>query len=582
MILKSRQRHFGSLIILVLLVLFGEVFSPAYAEYIITTVAGNGTWGFSGDGGSATNAQLKYPVDVAVDNSGNIYIAENHNQRIRKVATNGIITTVAGSGVPDPDNYGIIRGGFSGDGGPAANAQFSSIEGIAIDSSGNLYIVDSNNQRIRKISVSTGIITTVAGSGVPDTDNYGIIRGGFRGDGGPATSAQLNLPYAVAVDISGNLYIVDKDNNRIRKVDTAGIISTVAGNGTAGFSGDGGPAAAAQLNTPYGVAVDSTGNLYIADQYNQRIRKVSTNGIITTVAGSGALEIDVYGRGYVRGGFSGDGGSATNAQLNTPLDVTVDNIGNLYISEYYNHRIRKIDTNGIISTFAGSGAVNASYGGFSGDGGPATSAQLNIPWGVSFDSNGNFYIADMINARIRKVAFVTTTRIINISLSNLAFGDVIVNRTKQLTLTIKNTGNSTLTVNSIDYPSGFSGSWSGTIDAGGSQNVTVTFSPTTVQAYTGTVTVNSDKTAGLNTVAISGNGIADPCQCTDTNGSTQDGIDLVKANPGDYQLFNQTQLNQKIADAVKAEQLKWDANGDGKIGLEDIISMLQVIAGLRP
>ena len=159
---------------------------------------------------------------------------------------------------------------------------------------------------------------------------------------------------------------------------------------------------------------------------------------------------------------------------------------------------------------------------------------------------------------------------------------MIVSKTKQLTLTISNSGNSTLTVNSIGYPSGFSGSWSGTIPAGGSQNVTVTFSPTVVQSYGGTVTVNSDKTAGTNTIVISGNGIADPCQFTDTNGSTQHGIDLVKANPGDYQLFNQTQLNQKIADAVTTEQLKWDANGDGKIGLEDIIRMLQVIAGLRP
>jgi len=210
----------------------------------------------------------------------------------------------------------------------------------------------------------------------------------------------------------------------------------------------------------------------------------------------------------------------------------------------------------------------------------------NFAWGISFDKgylstpgggkSGSVYVRC-----VRGGQFQTNNRIISLS-GDLAFGNVTASTNKQLTLTIYNTGTSTLSVNSIAYPTGFSGNWSGgTIAAGGSQPVTVTFSPSAVQSYNGTVTVNSDKTSGTNTIAISGNGIADPCQCTDTNGSTQQGIDLVKANPSDYQLFNQTQLNQKIADAVTTEQLKWDANGDGKIGLEDIIRMLQVIAGLR-
>jgi len=277
-------------------------------------------------------------------------------------------------------------------------------------------------------------------------------------------------------------------------------------------------------------------------------------------------------------------------------------------------RVRKINSAGIINTVAGNGTR-----GFSGDGGEATAAQMYYPSKAIEDNQGNIFISDCQNHCIRKVTL--STRIIGLS-GSLAFGDVIVSKTKQLTMTVQNTGNSTLTVSSITYPAGFSGAWSGTIAANSSQNVTVTFSPTAVQSYTGTVTVSSDKTGGTNTIAISGNGIdCACCQYTDTNGSTQQGIDLVKANPGSYQLFTQAQndasrqagiqfckdnpascglLSQAQSDqavsaatasmytkaqldqAVKDEQLKWDANGDGKIGLEDIIRMLQVIAGLRP
>ena len=220
----------------------------------------------------------------------------------------------------------------------------------------------------------------------------------FRGDGGPATSASLNEPAGVAVDPAGNLYIADQFNDRVRKVSPGGIITTVAGNGDLGFSGDGGPAVNASLARPTGVAVDAAGNLYIADQLNHRIRKVDTGGVITTVAGSGAAGID-------GGGFSGDGGPATSASLAFPGDVVVDAAGNLYIADTYNQRVRKVSPDGIITTMAGSGPTGFDAGGFSSDGGPATSARLNNPLGVAMDAAGNLYIADQFNERIRKVLF---------------------------------------------------------------------------------------------------------------------------------------------------------------------------------
>jgi uncharacterized protein (TIGR03437 family) len=328
------------------------------ANGVITTAAGNGTRGFSGHGGPATSAQLAYPQGVAVDSGGILYIADTSNSSIRKVA-NGVITTVAGNGTF----------GFSGDNGPATSAQLNGPSGVAVDSAGNLYMGDLGNTRIRK--VSNGVITTVAGGG------------SSLGDNGPATSAQFT-PSGLAVDSAGNLYIADWQNNRIRKVSN-GVIATVAGNGTQGFSGDNGPATSAQLNYPAGVAVDSAGNLYIADEVNNRIRKV-TNGVITTVAGNGTS------------GFSGDDGPATSAELYFPSGVAVDSAGNLYIVDSHNFRIRKV-SNGVITTVAGDGMP-----GFSGDNGPATSAQLSDPSGVAVDSAGNLYIVDSHNYRIRKVS----------------------------------------------------------------------------------------------------------------------------------------------------------------------------------
>ncbi len=334
------------------------------ADGVITTVAGDGTYGFGGDGGAATAAQLSSPSGVAVDGSGNLYIADRSNRRIRKVDADGVITTVAGDGT-----YG-----FGGDGGAATAARLRNPTGVAVDGSGNLYIADSFNHRIRKVDAATENISTAAGAS----------SGGA--DGGPAIQARLTQPLGAAVDGSGNLYIADSFNQRIRKVDADGVITTVAGDGTYGYSGDGGAAAAAQLDFPQGVAVDGSGNLYIADSFNQRIRKVDADGAITTVAGDGTY------------GFGGDGGAATAAQLGSPYGVAVDGSGNLYIADSFNHRIRKVDTGGAITTVAGDGTE-----GYSGDGGAAAAAQLNFPQGVAVDGSGNLYIADQGNRRIRKV-----------------------------------------------------------------------------------------------------------------------------------------------------------------------------------
>jgi len=332
----------------------------------ITTVAGNGTAGYSGDGGPAASASLSNPYGVAVDGSGNIYIAASIDHRIRKVDAAGVITTVAGNGTQ----------GYSGDGGAAASASLNQPTGAAVDASGNIYIADQNNNRIRKVDASTGNITTFAGNGSQT----------YSGDGGPASSATLYYPARMAVDASGNIYIADKSNHRIRMVNAStGDISTIAGNGTAEYSGDGGPAASASLNNPTGAAIDGSGNIYIADAGNNRIRMVdASTGNITTFAGNGAE------------GFSGDDGQAASASLGSPKGVAIDASGNIYIAS--GNRIRKVDSSGIITTVAGNGTA-----GFLGDGGPADSASLNNPTGVAVDPAGNIFIADQNNNRIRMV-----------------------------------------------------------------------------------------------------------------------------------------------------------------------------------
>ncbi len=268
---------------------------------------------------------------------------------------------------------GTGKPGFSGDGGPATKAKLDLPIAVAVDREGNLYISDEENYRIRKVD-KEGIITTFAGTG----------KAGYSGDGSPATSARLTDPGGLAFDDRGNLYLADYTS--VRKIDPSGTITTVAGTGRAGFSGDGGPAAKAKL-TAYDIAFDSKGNMYIADSDNQRIRKVDKASIITTVVGSG------------KKGYSGDGGPATEAALRGPSGITVDGEGNLFISDHYNSAVRKVDKNGTITTFAGTGET-----GFNREKGPATKVMLNELWGLVVDEDlGFLYIADLFNARIRAV-----------------------------------------------------------------------------------------------------------------------------------------------------------------------------------
>jgi len=293
---------------------------------IITTVAGNGLPAYSGNGGAATNARLNYPWGVAVDTNGNLFFADAVNNVVRKVDVNGIITTVAGNGF----NAGTFHGGFSGDGGAATNAELYYPFGVALDTNGNFFIADEFNYRIREVNGS-GIIHTVAGGG-----------GGSRGDGGAATNATLMGPTGVALDAGGDLFIADNGDSRVRKVSVAGIISTVAGGGNT-YPTEGIAATNAELFNPTGVTVDAAGNLFISDELDYSVHKVGTNGIIRTVAGTATP------------GYTGDGGPATNAELREPNNVAFDAAGNMFIADSFNDVVRKVDTNGIITTVAGNG-----------------------------------------------------------------------------------------------------------------------------------------------------------------------------------------------------------------------------------
>lgn len=401
------------------------------ATGVISTVAGNGDGRFSGDGGPAVEAGLSRIAGVAVDGTGNLYIADWY--RIRRVdAATGTIQTIAGVG----------ERGYSGDGGPAAEARVGLVEGLAVDGAGNVYIAAHN--RIRRMVAATGMIDTIAGGGQVDnflarlgklsrphglavqgnghvfiadyghnrirqlssfsggiTTQAGTGEGGDSGDGERATGARLGYPVGVAVDDSGSIYIADTYNHRIRKVEAGtGTISTVAGTGRFGFGddvGDGGPATEAMLAHPHDVAVDVAGNLYISDRGSSRIRKVDAGtGTISTIAGTGGR----FGHGY-----GGDGGPATEAKLRFPVGVAVDGAGNVYIADTLNSRVRKVDAStGTISTIAGTGRF-----GFGGDGGPASEAMLGHPEGVAVDAAGNVFIADPVSFRIRKVDACTGT-----------------------------------------------------------------------------------------------------------------------------------------------------------------------------
>jgi len=342
--------------------------AQAPATYNISTIAGTpGTGGFSGDGGPANTAQLNGPCALAVDNVGNLYIADSLNYRVRKMAIGGNINTVVGTGTAGDTT------------GTATSSQIRNACGLLLDSSGNLYVADTTNHEVKK--VSGGTLSTIAGTGTA----------GFNLDGNPAVKAQMNNPTGLALN-GGVLFIADTYNQRVRHIDTGGIIQTVVGTGTQGYLGDGGPAIGALLSNPQGLAMDAAGNLYIADTDNSVIRKVPPDfSTISTVAGNGI------------GGYSGDGGLATQAKLNNPKDVAVDAAGNLYIADTINSRIRVVTPDGIIHTIAGNGTP-----GYGGDGGLATLAQLKFPDSVKVDSAGNVYIADTQNQVIRQLTPVPT------------------------------------------------------------------------------------------------------------------------------------------------------------------------------
>ena len=343
--------------------------APAYSQgFIVSTVAGNHTFGYSGDDGPAIAAQLMLPGCVALDRAGNLYIADWYNNAVRLVNPNGVIRTVAGIGSL----------GYSGDGGPAVGAQLAYPCGLAVDAAGDLFIADSGNNAIREVTPD-GNINTVAGNGTR----------GYTGDGAQATNAQLYAPYAVAVDAAGDLFISDSNNHAIREVFVGGEILTIAGNGVPGYVGDGGQGIYSQFNYPKGLALDSAGDLYVADFGNSVIREIYANGRVATVAGVGAP------------GYSGDGGPATSAVLSYPESVALDAAGNLYIADTLNQVIRVVSS-GVITTIAGNGTS-----GYSGDGGPASSAQFFYPKGVAAGA-GAVYIADWDNGVIRLLTPIVT------------------------------------------------------------------------------------------------------------------------------------------------------------------------------
>ncbi|MDA8184297.1 MAG: hypothetical protein M0035_07725, partial [Actinomycetota bacterium] len=317
----------------------------------LSVFAGTGVAGYSGDGGPATQAELSFPTALALSSNGDLYIADSGNNRIRMVSPSGVITTVAGTGVA----------GYSGDGGPATQAELFDPSGLALSSNGDLYIADSGNNRIRMVSPS-GVITTVAGTGVA----------GFSGDGGPATQAELSFPTAIALSSTGALLIADGGNRRVREVSPTGTITTVAGNGTLGLSGDGGPATQAGLSEPLGVAA-GPGGIYVADAWNDVVRRILPSGVIETVAGAA------------------DG-------LQFPVAVALNAAGDIFVADWSN-RVIEVTPSGAARTVAGTGVA-----GFSGDGGPAVKAELDRPSGLAVAPNGDLYIADSGNNRIRMVS----------------------------------------------------------------------------------------------------------------------------------------------------------------------------------
>lgn len=479
---------------------------------IISTIAGNGFVGYSGDGGPALNAQLSIPfalstAGLATDNAGDFFLADSGASVVREVvASTGNIQTIAGNGIF----------GFAGDGGPAASATLNAAAAVAVDSSGDVFIADSGNDVIREISGASGLITTIAGTGTL----------GYAGDGGPASKATFDQPFAIALDSAGDLLIADTANNAVREIycvarasgctppagEAAGYIYTVAGDGTAGFSGDGASATTAELQQPTGVSVDSAGDIFIADSINNRIREVS-RGIITTVAGNGTP------------GYSGDNGPAVSAMLDSPAAVSIDDAGNIFVADTYNSVIREVvcaslatgcsppagETAGDIYTIAGDGTP-----GFSGDGGHATSAEIGWPLGTTIDSSGDLVFSDLYANRVRELTGVANIPAANTSPSSLTFAtpQVVGGSPQSQTVTLTNPGKYPLTISSIgtsgssDFTeSNQCGPFPATISPGGACIITATFQASSTGLRTAILTVADNARNSPQSIPLSGAGI---------------------------------------------------------------------------
>ncbi len=463
--------------------------ATAFTPGIIATIVGTGTAGFTGDGGPATAAEIGKLWEATVDSAGNLYLVDHDNQRIRVVNRQSSAITVFGVTIPAGDIQTVAGNGTAGalgDGGAATSAEFYYPEGVVLDGAGNLYIADSINNKIRKVTAA-GIISTVAGGG----SACGAATDGL-GDGCPATQATINSPNGVGFDASGNLYIVDTFNNRIRKVSPAGIITTVAGGGSVcggatDSVGDGCAATSATLDLPGSALVDAAGNLYIADTSNNRVRKVNTNGVITTVAGTGTA------------GFSGDGGLATSAELDVPFRISIDAAGDLYVDDQTNERIRMVATNGDISTVAGDGIA-----GFMGDSGSATASELSSPDSAAVDGAGNLYIADGANSRIRKVSVTLAP--------TEAFGTLEVGQTSgAMGVGLSDVGNAALSISSLTWPTGFAMATVGDdcavatpVTLGGKCDLGTVFSPSTAGAFSASLGVASNAFDAPSTIALTG------------------------------------------------------------------------------
>jgi len=464
---------------------------------IVTTVVGNDVLG---DGGPATSASLYYPRNPALDAGGDVFFVDAQNNTIREVkASDGTISTVVGTGIPCP-----VGTDACGDGGLATAAALFMPRTVTILASGNLLVADDADSRIREVSASTGNITTIVGSG-------NLCKAPFSscGDGGPALSANLNDARAAVMDEAGNLYFVDAQDNRVREVDTTGTITTIAGGGPDGtapigcpgsYTGDGGPAVDSTLNCPAGLDIDANGNLYVSDTDNNVIRKIDTGTprIITTIVGTGTA------------GHTGDGGLAANATLNGPLRVSANGAGNLFISDSGNNVIRRVDgTTGIITTFAGNGGFA-----FAGDGGPALSASFATPDGVVVNNLGNMYVGDLFNNRIRLVLLNPNT---TLSSTTAAFANQALNVSATLPITVTNSGDAPLTISGVAItPGAFTISSNAcplapsTLAVGAKCGIEIAFMPTQFIAYTGTITITDNgPTAGsTQNIDLSGMGAA--------------------------------------------------------------------------